>query len=251
LEGRLEGVRKQYRKDLEALKLQREGLVKEITELKEHRDIFLEETTALNARNEELAELNAQIQRQVEQQFSSRPSLPYMNSSGTVPTQLSLGSSLKDFGAKPRVPSGTGNDVPSVSVSSMGTVTSMQSSATATTSNMSTTEEKEREKEDTKVVRVQTPQEPVATTGAKGGFKWLKAKAPPKEPAAQGISSGKATQSERTKGSREHNFVQQSVLRFARCDHCGDKMWGMQSRCSSEYLCYFLSLRVVGLSIGR
>ncbi|KAG9103589.1 hypothetical protein FRC06_009723 [Ceratobasidium sp. 370] len=239
LEARLEALRKQYRKDLETLKLQREGLVKEITELKEHRDIFLEETTALNARNEELAELNAQIQRQVEQQVAVtavvRPPLPHMSSSGAVATQLSLGSSLKEFGAKSKPPQG-GISAPSASVSSVNTTLSMLSTLTATTSNMSASEEKERDREEAKVVRVPAPQEPVTATAAKGGFKWLKGKAPTKEPTIQTSSSGKATaaaQPDRPKGFKEHNFVQQSVLRFARCDHCGDKMWGMQMRCSN------------------
>ncbi|KAG9126326.1 hypothetical protein FRC07_003893 [Ceratobasidium sp. 392] len=225
LEARLEALRKQYRKDLETLKLQREGLVKEITELKEHRDIFLEETTALNARNEELAELNAQIQRQVEQQVATtaatRPPLLHMPSSGTAPTQLSLGSALKEFGVKPKP-----SQAPNASVSSMNTTLSMLSTLTGTTSNMSGAEEKERDREDIKVVRLPV-QEPTTATSAKGGFKWLKGKAPAKE-------SGKAAgQSDRPKGFKEHNFVQQSVLRFSRCDHCGDKMWGMQMRCSN------------------
>ncbi|KAH7339438.1 hypothetical protein B0J17DRAFT_570370 [Rhizoctonia solani] len=192
LESRLESLRKQYRKDLEGLKLQREGLVKEITELKEHRDIFLEETTALNARNEELAELNSQIQRQVEQQLagSGRPPLSRMDSSSNaVPTQLSLGTvppSLKEFGAKSRqAGNANGNGV--------------QKPATSSSS-------------------------------AKGGFKWLKGK--PANGSKSTAASANA-QSERPKGFKEHNFVQQTVLRFTRCDQCGDKMWGgMHMRCS-------------------
>ena len=34
------------------------------------------------------------------------------------------------------------------------------------------------------------------------------------------------------RGRLEHVFLQLNVLRFARCDHCGDKMWGSQLRCS-------------------
>lgn len=244
LEARLEAVRKQYRKDLEGLKLQREGLVKEITELKEHRDIFLEETTALNARNEELGELNAQIQRQLEQQMASsdlsRPELPHMSSSGVVPTQLSLGSSLKEFGVKNRpAPNANAN---SNTAALSASVSSMQSAAT-TAGTQSAGEEKEREREDTKITRVVSPQEPAptgatASTANKGGLKWFKGKAPLKDSSTQSSTSVKSAAGmlERPKGYKEHNFVQQSVLRFARCDHCGDKMWGMQVRCSSEYL---------------
>ncbi|KAL5631608.1 hypothetical protein ACGC1H_007209 [Rhizoctonia solani] len=232
LEARLENLRKQYRKDLEGLKLQREGLVKEITELKEHRDIFLEETTALNARNEELAELNSQIQRQVEQQLASsgRPPLPRMDStSNTVPTQLSLGTvgSLKEFGAKSRP---AGNGLPSASVSSMGTA------ATASASTISIPEDRDRERDSREDVK-RTQEHTTSSTSAKGGFKWLKGKP------AQGSKSAAASanaQAERPKGFKEHNFVQQTVLRFTRCDQCGDKMWGgMHMRCSNcNFACH-------------
>ncbi|CAE6443437.1 unnamed protein product [Rhizoctonia solani] len=232
LEARLENLRKQYRKDLEGLKLQREGLVKEITELKEHRDIFLEETTALNARNEELAELNSQIQRQVEQQLASsgRPPLPRMDStSNTVPTQLSLGTvgSLKEFGAKSRQ---VGNGLPNASVSSMGTA------ATASTSTISIPEDRDRERDSREDVK-RTQEHPTSSSSAKGGFKWLKGKP------AQGSKSAAASanaQAERPKGFKEHNFVQQTVLRFTRCDQCGDKMWGgMHMRCSNcNFACH-------------
>ncbi|KAF4567660.1 hypothetical protein EYR40_006662 [Pleurotus pulmonarius] len=36
----------------------------------------------------------------------------------------------------------------------------------------------------------------------------------------------------RGKAKSEHTFQQMSILRFTRCDHCGDKMWGSQLRCS-------------------
>ncbi|CAE6465658.1 unnamed protein product [Rhizoctonia solani] len=225
LEARLENLRKQYRKDLEGLKLQREGLFKEITELKEHRDIFLEETTALNARNEELAELNAQIQRQVEQQLGGRPSMPRMDSSSsTIPTQLSLGTvgSLKEFGVKSRQGTGgvNGNGIPNASVSSMGTA--------ATGSTVSIPEDRDRERDSREDVK-RTHENTTASSSAKGGFKWLKGK--PGQGSKSAAASANA-QADRPKGFKEHNFVQQSVLRFARCDQCGDKMWGMQMRCS-------------------
>ncbi|CEL61068.1 putative Rho-type GTPase-activating protein 4 OS=Schizosaccharomyces pombe (strain 972 / ATCC 24843) GN=rga4 PE=1 SV=2 [Rhizoctonia solani AG-1 IB] len=225
LESRLENLRKQYRKDLEGLKLQREGLFKEITELKEHRDIFLEETTALNARNEELAELNAQIQRQVEQQIAGRPPMSRMDSSSsTIPTQLSLGTvgSLKEFGVKNRPGAGAtnGNGIPSASVSSMGT---------ATGSTVSIPEDRDRERDSREDVKRAHEHTTTSSSGAKGGFKWLKGK--PGQGSKSTAASANA-QADRPKGFKEHNFVPQSVLRFARCDQCGDKMWGMQMRCS-------------------
>lgn len=66
LTKRFDTLKSQYKREVEPLLQQREGLVREINQLKEERNICLEETTALNARNEELAELIAQMTRQLE-----------------------------------------------------------------------------------------------------------------------------------------------------------------------------------------
>ena len=50
-----------------------------------------------------------------------------------------------------------------------------------------------------------------------------------KDPSSVAVADNKAP------GRREHTFQQLSVLRFTRCDHCGDKMWGSQLRCSGEH----------------
>lgn len=63
---RLDKLKSQYQRDLVPLTEQREALQREIKELKAVRDVFLEETTALNARNEELAQLNAVYSRRME-----------------------------------------------------------------------------------------------------------------------------------------------------------------------------------------
>lgn len=55
-------------------------------------------------------------------------------------------------------------------------------------------------------------------TPSKAKFKWMGSAS------KEGIG-GKVKQ--------EHNFQQASILRFARCDHCGDKMWGSQYRCTA------------------
>jgi len=34
--------------------------------------------------------------------------------------------------------------------------------------------------------------------------------------------------------TKEHTFQQSSALRIARCDHCGDKMWGSHLRCTGS-----------------
>ena len=60
-------------------------------------------------------------------------------------------------------------------------------------------------------------------------FKWpgSRSQAPKDIPASHDANKTKR---------REHIFQQISMLRVSRCDHCGDKMWGSQLRCSSEFL---------------
>ncbi|QRW21348.1 Rho-type GTPase-activating protein 4 [Rhizoctonia solani] len=214
LEARLENLRKQYRKDLEGLKLQREGLFKEITELKEHRDIFLEETTALNARNEELAELNAQIQRQVEQQLGGRPSMPRMDSK---------------FGVKSRQGTGgmNGNGIPNASVSSMGTA--------ATGSTVSIPEDRDRERDSREDVK-RTHENTTASSSAKGGFKWLKGK--PGQGSKSAAASANA-QADRPKGFKEHNLSnraccdsQGAISAGIRCGACRCGVAGEGADCN-------------------
>jgi chromosome segregation ATPase len=65
LTTRLDTIKKQYQRDLIPLREERENLAREIAELKGVRDVFLEETTVLNARNEELAQLSAQYARRM------------------------------------------------------------------------------------------------------------------------------------------------------------------------------------------
>jgi Rho-type GTPase-activating protein 1/2 len=80
LTKRLDGLRSQYRHDLTALQQEHEHLNREITELKAVRDLFLEETATLNARNEELAQLSAVYTRRMD----TIPETPMRN--GTQPT---------------------------------------------------------------------------------------------------------------------------------------------------------------------
>ncbi|KAJ7594830.1 hypothetical protein C8J56DRAFT_927746 [Mycena floridula] len=63
---RLDKLKTQYQRELVPLTEQREALAREIMELKAVRDVFLEETTVLNARNEELAQLSAQYTRRMD-----------------------------------------------------------------------------------------------------------------------------------------------------------------------------------------
>ncbi|KAJ2918598.1 hypothetical protein MD484_g1879, partial [Candolleomyces efflorescens] len=68
-------------------------------------------------------------------------------------------------------------------------------------------------------------------TPAKNKFKWPGSKvkemvSPPPTTNGGGVEFSKG------KAHIEHNFQQLSVLRFTRCDHCGDKMWGSQLKCT-------------------
>jgi hypothetical protein len=60
-----------------------------------------------------------------------------------------------------------------------------------------------------------------------GKFKWKASK--PRDPSSAAVVDHKPT------GRIEHTFQQLSVLRLTRCDHCGDKMWGSQLRCTGKY----------------
>lgn len=66
LSTRLDSLKVQYKSELASLTDERESLSREIAELQSARDVFLEETTMLNARNEELAQLNAHYMRRIE-----------------------------------------------------------------------------------------------------------------------------------------------------------------------------------------
>lgn len=195
LAHQMDNIKTRYRGELEPLQHQREALMHEINELKEARDIFLEETTALNARNDELAQLNGQIARQIETSiptsFESSTQEPAENGApkpGTKPAVVTNPFSPMSKQQHKAVPS-------PASMSSIGSTLAEERSIDSASSSV----------------------------GKK--FKWFgaSAKSLPSLP-------------EKTKRAKQHTFQQQSILRFTRCDHCGDKLWGAQFRCSGEYL---------------
>lgn len=79
LVARFEGIKEKYRHEIDGLAAERDALLIEIEELRQSRDVFAEETTALNAKNEELNGTLALLQRRVEhaqisdQSASSQP----------------------------------------------------------------------------------------------------------------------------------------------------------------------------------
>ena len=205
LAQRLETIKEQYREELEPLTAQREALQREIAELRETREQTLEESTALAAKNEELAELNAQLVRQVEvmQDTLAR---------GRGPTIFNKGRSH---------PSG------SPSLSSLATSATLQ----------------EVPEETARVVKVNKP-EPIEAAPARR-FKWYKSsKGPEMSSVSASVSKPLALPPDRNRniqrpstefGLRDHAFHQYSTMRFTRCDICQEKMWGLQEvRCPGE-----------------
>jgi hypothetical protein len=76
LSTRLDNLKAQYKSELMSLSNERESLLREVAELQIARNVFLEETTMLNVRNEELAHLNAHYMRRIELAASSEPLPP-------------------------------------------------------------------------------------------------------------------------------------------------------------------------------
>lgn len=187
---RLDNIKTQYKHELVPLKQQREALMREITELRAVRDASLEETTVLNARNEELAQLSAQYARRIDAESMAN-------------TRSSLDQVREKSGSFDRArPNG---------LNSSTTASSLYSDDAA-------------ENRTNKVQRIDPE---LSTPSSKKFIKWgSKAK--------EIVPISTAPDQSKAKVHTEHTFQQLSVLRFTRCDQCGDKMWGSQLRCSSK-----------------
>ncbi|KAL1726388.1 Rho GTPase activation protein [Schizophyllum commune] len=191
LSMRLDNIKSQYQHDLVPLTQQREALQREIAELKAVRDVFLEETTTLNARNEELAQLSAQYTRKLEM-------------APETPQKQPMGRSASLRKKRPTTPQQAPPPAPPIISGPMNPVI-LPPSASDDSQNA------------IRVVRLDADLTP-------NKAKWFRPKA---KEAPMPTPDGKGT-----KGIQEHNFQQLSILRFTRCDHCGDKMWGSQLRCT-------------------
>jgi hypothetical protein len=201
---RLDNIKSQYQHELIPLTQQRNVLAREIADLKAARDMFLEETTVLNARNEELAQLSTQYARRMEASNMSDISLAERHETHSPPLEERSRSFDKNR------------------TQHHGSASSMQHSvSTSTTSSTYISEESNgtfgRSQKNLPDISMSRP----------GKFKWPGSK-------TRDLSSAIVVDV-KTQGRREHIFQQLSVLRFTRCDHCGDKMWGSQLRCSGVY----------------
>lgn len=192
LSVRFDNIKTQYQSDLLPLTARKEALFREITELRASRDAYLEETTMLSARNEELAQLHAQYLRRLDtasdgsHEFQREPSLD------------------------------------------KGRPLNLSSSVTSSTTAFS------EESTESRFVKVMKPDAIENVPQPKAKFKWPGSRSQPqssKENHAPNLS-----ESSKPKVRIEHNFQQVNGLRVARCDHCGDKMWGSIMRCTGEYI---------------
>ncbi|RPD57622.1 RhoGAP-domain-containing protein [Lentinus tigrinus ALCF2SS1-7] len=192
LSMRFDNIKVQYQHELIPLNEQREALIREIAELKASRDAILEETTVLNKRNEELAQLNAQYQRRLE-----------------------AAEVLKDDNVLQERQTNSFDRARSPPM--------LNSSVSSTTLALS------EESTETKFIKITKPDVQDTPVQVKPRFiKWPGSRAPKENVAiVNGADPGKP------KWRVEHVFQQISVLRVARCDHCGDKMWGSQFRCTN------------------
>lgn len=202
---RLDNIKTQYQHELIPLTQQREALIREVAELKAAREQFLEETTVLNARNEELAQLSAQYVRRIETSRSATPTMDVIVS--------------KD--------GSTANSVREKSTSfdrehPQSDFQSMSSSFNGLAAPSTTTLVEESEAKWNKASRPDVA-DSLPSTLKSAKFKW---------PMARGRDPSLSSIDQKGKGRVAHSFNQTSVLRFTRCDHCGDKLWGSQFRCS-------------------
>lgn len=193
LTTRLDKIKKQYKRELLPLTQQRERLEREIDDLKAHRDLLLEETTMLNLRNEELAQLTQQYLRRME--AADVPATP----------------AKRDKSSQ-----------------SLDKARSSPYSGSTSTSTLN-------DEVEPKVIRVKPDalEVPASSFRPPKFLKWSgKASREhlAKEPAINVVPPEMAPSKPRS--MKEHTFHQFSALRFARCDHCGDKMWGSHLRCT-------------------
>ncbi|KAJ9103392.1 hypothetical protein QFC19_004491 [Naganishia cerealis] len=202
--SKLNNLKDKYRRELEPLDVEKQVLKREIGDLRDTRNLYLEESVALSAKNEELADLNARLSKQTEamQDLINRHH-----------RQPHLRSTRQHISGSP----------------------SMSSITTSTTLH----ELPDDMLKGIKAMKI----EPLETAPAARRFKnkWYKSSKGPElqHTASASISKPLTGNVDRIKGRpshdpgmREHVFQPHSILRFCKCEHCGDKMWGLQ-----EYRC--------------
>jgi len=233
LSSRLDYTKTQYRRDLESLEEKRERLMHDLAELREARAIFVEETTALNTRNEQLAELNAQIALQIQAVAADGTSvgIPGLG-------QLARGlGALSQDGPWSVVQSDTSSRAAPPSTRGRNARERRRHSpsiASSTTLNtLSGGNQESLDEFGAKSQRIPKLETPESNHQKK--FKWF---------GPGGHKHGVASTSEKSiivvekpnghQVERMHNLVSANMLRIGRCDQCGDILWGASLRCTSK-----------------
>ncbi|SPO35678.1 related to GTPase-activating protein beta-chimerin [Pseudozyma flocculosa] len=281
LAKRLDAVKARYRQEIDDLSLERDSLLIEIEELKQSRELFLEEAQSLNAKNEELNLLYSQMTRRVEQAGQARDQLPALPplpraSKDLPPSQLQGGASNKagtgfgfGFGKPSRHhPAGSGS-IASTN-ESFGTTPAPPPQSSENLASI-----------DSAVHRVIKPEKVEPPTMAKK-FKLFKPKLADASKLAGGMGSSSSSSNGHSNGAqppvppkhaqapaaahviapgkashdmvvREHLFQPFNVLRPTRCIACQKNMWGQsEMRCAiCSQICHSKCLHNLSLSCSQ
>lgn len=239
LSSRLDYTKAQYRRELEPLEEKRERLMHDLAELREARAIFVEETTALNTRNEQLAELNAQIALQIQAAAADGVSmgLPGLTQLARGQGQLSQDTPVQSgqFDTFKSTTSSSSTRTRRTEPRERGRHSpSIASSATVNTLGGS---QENSDEFGTKVTKVSSKSETPEPSQPKK-FKWFGPGG--KHLASSPASEKSPTTLEKINGNhveklQPHNFASANMLRIGRCDQCGEKLWGAGLRCTSVY----------------
>ncbi|KAK4704808.1 hypothetical protein P7C70_g1404, partial [Phenoliferia sp. Uapishka_3] len=213
LNARLEAVKAKHRREIGTLVAERDALRQEIAELRQTREIFAEESTALNLQNSNLADLNAEAARQLDLVREAA-------------VQAHSQHNLLDAGKR------SGHHQHSGSTSSVTLVQRTTANATKIPAfSPAYFDDGENQHRNGR-----GDHEPRSVAKK---FGWGKGKQEQVRPHHNsGSSTSKALPSPRPNGTiepahRSHSFQQTSILRPVRCEFCSDKMWGLNEvRCT-------------------
>lgn len=280
LAHRLETIKDEYTSRLGPLETQRQQITRDLAELRDTRNLYIEEATALSAKNEQLAELNVRLVKQTEA----------MQEGLAAAAATAANSNNNHFNARPPRASsaylrpGLNRYHPqhisgSPSMSSIATTTSstlhegIVSGGSESTAGLNNVNQSSSNTNTTNAPSSSGPRrfkwykssKGSSTTGEPSALAHSIISRPLAVPTTQGgasaASSSTAASSttdlqarlsndshlplssathnngntihNNNNNAQEHVFHPTSILRFSKCEHCGDKMWGLQEvRCA-------------------
>lgn len=258
LASRLESVKNRYRKEIDELTMERDSLLIEIEELKQSKELFLEEAQSLNAKNEELNTVLGQLNRKIELAAQSRDQLPPLP---TIPRDLASSATKSSggfsFGSRHKQLHKHTAHNPSISSDAPPSSAGYDVSV------------------DTAVQQVIQPGK-IEPAPVVKKFKWMKPKlsettrnnvppaghvppVPPKGGAGLAAPSASASTTSMTRATshdvvvREHLFQPFNVLRPTRCFACQKNMWGQsEMRCAlCTQVCHSRCLQSLPVSCNQ